>query len=494
MKIHIVKKGDTLYELSKKYGVTLEKLIDANPQLVDPNKLDIGAKIKIPTEPIPVPGGAAPIIHKHTVKQGDSLWKLSKAWGVSLKEMIDANPQLKNPNALLVGEVVNIPSAGMYSGAIGGPQAGMGSGGDKTVVGSQMYTGPKEKMTAPKPAPEAIEVEEKEEEIEIEVEVKPEITVMPEVKVYPEVIVKPEITVMPELIVMPEMPKMPEVIEKTVVVEKECEPITQYIPLPCPEAQEPVSPCPPIPDYSLVAPSPSPCGCGGEMHVKEWEMTQPTTWQPQYTYPMPMQHQAYTVPSSHYPGITEMANVEQYTVSVNEPYVGNEKLTGVSGYPMAPMTGAFPYTGHGPMHMAHGHGYGGYGPGYGMVPCMPAYGGVPIGWPQYEGYPMQTMGAGTGPWPVSEAHHHKKDCGCHGRQEDAPISADPAIAPFEAAQAVSTDDTSASILNTDDRTEEAPKKVEAKVSRQGKSKPKSNGKKDRNAVKKAKRTNPWIKR
>lgn len=51
MKIHIVKEGDTLYKLSQKYGVDLEKLKEANPQLQDPNQLDIGMKIKIPSQP-----------------------------------------------------------------------------------------------------------------------------------------------------------------------------------------------------------------------------------------------------------------------------------------------------------------------------------------------------------------------------------------------------------------------------------------------------------
>lgn len=108
MKIHIVKKGDTLYELSKKYGVPLEKIIEANPQLADPNQLSIGMKVKIPSQPVTVTTPQN-TIHKHVVKQGDTLWKLSKAWGVPLKNMIEANPQLKNPNALLVGEVVFIP-------------------------------------------------------------------------------------------------------------------------------------------------------------------------------------------------------------------------------------------------------------------------------------------------------------------------------------------------------------------------------------------------
>ena len=107
---------------------------------------------------------------------------------------------------------------------------------------------------------------------------------------------------------------------------------------------------------------------------------------------------------------------------------------------------------------------------------------------------MQTMGAGTGPWPASGAqHYHKKDCGCHGRQEDAPISGDPAVPTFETAQAASTA-LPASIQNSEEQTGETSKQVKAKVSRQGKSKMKAVGKKGRDAVKKPKRNNPWIKR
>ncbi|GIO64405.1 LysM peptidoglycan-binding domain-containing protein [Paenibacillus cineris] len=143
MKIHMVKSGDTLYELSKKYGVPLQKIIDANPQISDPNQLTVGQKVKIPAEPIQVPNNDQ-IIHKHVVKQGDSLWKLSKAWGVTLKDMIDANPQLKNPNALLVGEVVNIPKVGGVT-----AESVDGNANAKTIPGNKTYTGPKEELTAP---------------------------------------------------------------------------------------------------------------------------------------------------------------------------------------------------------------------------------------------------------------------------------------------------------------------------------------------------------
>lgn len=108
MKIHIVKQGDTLFELSKKYNVPLQAIIDANPQLSDPNKLNIGDKIKIPTAPVPVPGGDN-VLYKHVVKKGDTLYKLAKAWGVPLQALIDANPQLSDPNVLNIGDIINIP-------------------------------------------------------------------------------------------------------------------------------------------------------------------------------------------------------------------------------------------------------------------------------------------------------------------------------------------------------------------------------------------------
>jgi morphogenetic protein associated with SpoVID len=109
VKIHIVKRGDTLYKLSQKYHVDLDTLIQMNPHIENPDQIDVGMKVKIPTPTQFAAMSPEFIKHKHTVEQGDSLWKLSKAWNVPLQAMIKANPQLKSPHALLTGEVVNIP-------------------------------------------------------------------------------------------------------------------------------------------------------------------------------------------------------------------------------------------------------------------------------------------------------------------------------------------------------------------------------------------------
>jgi spore coat assembly protein SafA len=48
----------------------------------------------------------------HNVQKGDSLWKISKAYGVSLESLIAANPQIPNPDKIDVGMQVMIPSGG----------------------------------------------------------------------------------------------------------------------------------------------------------------------------------------------------------------------------------------------------------------------------------------------------------------------------------------------------------------------------------------------
>ncbi|WP_028595265.1 LysM peptidoglycan-binding domain-containing protein [Paenibacillus assamensis] len=131
MKIHIIKKGETLYALSKKYGVSLDQLIALNPQLTDPNQVQVGMKIRVPSTPVST--GGYEIVHKHVVKEADTLWKLAKAWGVPLQALIAANPQLKNPNVLLIGQVVNIPKLTVNESS--GPSASAGWGANAANAG-----------------------------------------------------------------------------------------------------------------------------------------------------------------------------------------------------------------------------------------------------------------------------------------------------------------------------------------------------------------------
>ena len=44
----------------------------------------------------------------HTVVKGDTLWGLSKRYGVALSTIIALNPQIRNPNLIYVGQKVRI--------------------------------------------------------------------------------------------------------------------------------------------------------------------------------------------------------------------------------------------------------------------------------------------------------------------------------------------------------------------------------------------------
>lgn len=45
----------------------------------------------------------------HTVQRGDTMWKLAVQYQVGTSEIIDANPQVANPNLIYPGDVLDIP-------------------------------------------------------------------------------------------------------------------------------------------------------------------------------------------------------------------------------------------------------------------------------------------------------------------------------------------------------------------------------------------------
>ncbi len=154
VKIHMVKKGDTLYEIAKKHGVTVEELLKLNPGITNPDAIDVGMKVKVPSSMPKPPIGDW--LHQHKVVQGDTLWKLAKAWGIQLADMIKVNPHLKNPNVLLTGEIVNIPKA---AGGTGDKPAPLPEGpelhhltGEQPIPG-KTFTGPVAGLAETQPVP-----------------------------------------------------------------------------------------------------------------------------------------------------------------------------------------------------------------------------------------------------------------------------------------------------------------------------------------------------
>ncbi|MFL5641217.1 MAG: LysM peptidoglycan-binding domain-containing protein [Chloroflexota bacterium] len=60
--VYVIKKGDTLSKVANKFDVELEDLLAANPEIKDPNKVSLGQEIVIPTPPAATPqASTAPV-------------------------------------------------------------------------------------------------------------------------------------------------------------------------------------------------------------------------------------------------------------------------------------------------------------------------------------------------------------------------------------------------------------------------------------------------
>ncbi len=90
---HVIKKNDTLYGISRIYGVSVDVLEELN-NISDPSKLRIGQELLIP--------------HLYRVEKNDTYYGISRKFGISLQELLKVNGRSEN-SILKIGELLHIP-------------------------------------------------------------------------------------------------------------------------------------------------------------------------------------------------------------------------------------------------------------------------------------------------------------------------------------------------------------------------------------------------
>lgn len=96
--------GDTLYSISKRYGLTVEQLAAANG-IVYPYYIQIGQTLYIP------PASATPGGRTHLVQTGENLYRISKLYGLTVEDIARAN-NIPPPYHIQVGQTLIIPGYG----------------------------------------------------------------------------------------------------------------------------------------------------------------------------------------------------------------------------------------------------------------------------------------------------------------------------------------------------------------------------------------------
>ncbi len=90
---YTLKKGETLYRISRKYNIPVNILQEIN-QIKDPSQIREGTRILIPS--------------LYTIKKGDTLYSISRRYGILLEALLKTN-KITDVTSLAIGEKLYIP-------------------------------------------------------------------------------------------------------------------------------------------------------------------------------------------------------------------------------------------------------------------------------------------------------------------------------------------------------------------------------------------------
>ncbi len=117
---YIVARGDTLKSLADRFGTSMSTLASLNG-IYNYNLIYEGQRLTVPSgsgvpAPAPSPYPQPAAAGTYVVQWGESMRKIAARLNVSLADLLAVNPQIRNPNVIFPGQVINIPaSASLYT-------------------------------------------------------------------------------------------------------------------------------------------------------------------------------------------------------------------------------------------------------------------------------------------------------------------------------------------------------------------------------------------
>ena len=99
---YTIKRGDTLWQIASKYGVSVQNIVNWN-NIQNPNLIYSGQRIII----YGTYNTTQSQYYYYTVQRGDSLWKIARRYGVSVRWIARLNG-IRNPNLIYPGQILKI--------------------------------------------------------------------------------------------------------------------------------------------------------------------------------------------------------------------------------------------------------------------------------------------------------------------------------------------------------------------------------------------------
>ena len=108
--VHKIEQGETLYSISKRYGVTVDQILEHNPTADAGLEIDQILKVPyVPRTPRKQPNG-----NTHIVGTGETLFSISRQYGISVDELKQWNNL--TDNALALGQELTIKKKNTLNG------------------------------------------------------------------------------------------------------------------------------------------------------------------------------------------------------------------------------------------------------------------------------------------------------------------------------------------------------------------------------------------
>lgn len=98
---YTVQRGDTLGQLAQRFGTDVDTLARING-VANPNRIIAGTTITVPAD------GS----RTHEVARGDTLGAIARGAGLTVAQVLAANPQIRNPDQIYPGDRIALPAPG----------------------------------------------------------------------------------------------------------------------------------------------------------------------------------------------------------------------------------------------------------------------------------------------------------------------------------------------------------------------------------------------
>jgi LysM repeat protein len=122
---YTIQEGDTLSEIAEANHTSIERLMELNPQISDPNMIYTGDQLVIPEgDQINNPYQSSEqtnalfdnnvaetaTVNEYTIQEGDTLSEIAEANHTSIERLMELNPHISDPNMIYSGDQLVIPT------------------------------------------------------------------------------------------------------------------------------------------------------------------------------------------------------------------------------------------------------------------------------------------------------------------------------------------------------------------------------------------------